>query len=93
MRRKLAGQTVSSTPEVGFDDLLKEIFDPRASHRTHGERPPAGRARLRAELDAQVAHLYALTEPEFTHILSTFPLAPEETIAAVLAAFRAADGR
>ena len=93
MRRKLAGQTVSSTPEVGFDDLLKEIFGPRATHRTHGERTPAGRARLRAELDALVARLYALTEPEFTHILGTFPLAPEPAKAAALAAFRATDGR
>jgi hypothetical protein len=31
----------------------------------------------------------ALIEPEFTHILSTFPLVPETTKAAALAAFRA----
>lgn len=35
------------------------------------------RARLRAELDELVAHLYRLTEEDFTHILSTFPLVPE----------------
>lgn len=47
-----------------------------------------GRACLRAEIDAQVAHLYALTEPEFTHILGTFPLVAEETKSAALEAFR-----
>ena len=26
-----------------------------------------------------IAHLYGLTEKEFTHILSTFPLVPQET--------------
>ncbi len=71
-----------------FDDLLKEIFGPRATHRTHGKATPAGRARLRAELDALVAHLYGLTEPEFTHILGTFPLVDESVKAAALEAFR-----
>jgi|GEM_PF-4913873 len=33
--------------------------------------------------------LQALTEPEFTHILSTFPLVPASVKAATLAAFRA----
>ena len=30
------------------------------------------RAKLRAELDGIIAHLYGLTEEEFKHILSTF---------------------
>jgi hypothetical protein len=50
------------------------------------------RARLRAEINAQVTHLYALTAPEFTHILSTVPLVPAPVKAAALAAFRAAPG-
>ena len=33
-----------------------------------------------------------LTAPEFTHILSTFPLVPVPVKSAVLAAFRAAPG-
>ena len=33
------------------------------------------RARLRAELDGMIAHLYSLTESEFAHILAAFPLA------------------
>ena len=32
-----------------------------------------------------VAHLYALTEAEFTHLLGTFPLVPDETKSAALA--------
>ena len=67
---------------------MREIFGPRATHRTHGERTPEVRAKLRAEIDAQVAHLDALTEPEFTHILGTFPLVPEPVKVAALAAFR-----
>lgn len=39
-----------------------------------GKTDPMEQARLRAELDGLVAHLYGLTEEEFTHILSTFPL-------------------
>jgi hypothetical protein len=35
------------------------------------------------------AHLYALTAPEFTHLLSTFPLGPAPVKAAALAAFNA----
>jgi Putative DNA-binding domain len=35
------------------------------------------RAALRAEIDGRVAHLYSLTEKEFAHILSTFPLVPQ----------------
>jgi hypothetical protein len=46
------------------------------------------RARLRAEINAQVTHLYALTAPEFTHLLSTFPLVPAPVKSAALAAFR-----
>jgi hypothetical protein len=49
-----------------------------------GRKPPD-----RAEIDAEVAHLCALTEPEFTHILGTFLLVAEETKTAALAAFRA----
>ena len=47
------------------------------------------RARLRAEINAQVTHLYALTAPEFTHLLSTFPLVPAPVKAAAVVAFRA----
>ena len=71
-----------------FDDLLKEIFGSKATHRTHGERDPAARARLRAELDALVAQLYNLTEEEFAHILTTFPLVDESIKQTTLNTYR-----
>lgn len=60
-----------------YDDLLKEVFGKKATHQTHGSTDPAARQTLRAEIDALVARLYDLTEDEFTHILSTFPLVDE----------------
>ena len=35
-----------------------------------------------------IAHLYGLTEDEFKHILSTFPIVPEATKQAALEAYR-----
>ena len=58
-----------------------------SSHQ-NGATDPAERARLRAELDGLVAHLYGLSEAEFTHILGTFPLVPEPTKLAALNAWR-----
>ncbi|MGL5083919.1 MAG: Eco57I restriction-modification methylase domain-containing protein, partial [Microcoleaceae cyanobacterium] len=46
------------------------------------------RAKLRAELDGIIAHLYQLTEIEFAHILSTFPIVPAPTKQAALNAYR-----
>ncbi|WP_205371210.1 Eco57I restriction-modification methylase domain-containing protein [Thermoleptolyngbya sp. PKUAC-SCTB121] len=46
------------------------------------------RAKLRAELDGIIAHLYGLTEEEFAHILNTFPLVPDATKQAALKAYR-----
>ncbi len=40
----------------------------------YGTTDPTERAKLRAELDGLVAHLYGLSEAEFAHILGTFPL-------------------
>lgn len=81
-----AARLVCTAPE--FDDLASEIFGKGKTSRTVGATDPAERARLRAELDALVAHLYGLTEAEFTHILSTFPLVSDETKSATLSAFR-----
>ena len=62
----------------------------RQGLKTHkdGATDPAERARLRAELDGLVAHLYGLTEAEFAHILGTFPLVAEPTKIAALNAWR-----
>ena len=67
-----AARLVGTSAE--FDDLLREVFGPKATHRTHGATDEPTRRTLRAELDALVAQLYALNEEEFTHILATFPL-------------------
>jgi len=81
---KRAARLICTTPE--FDDLAKSVGLNPPNHKA-GVTDPAGRAKLRAELDAMVAHLYRLTEEEFSHILSTFPLVAEEVKAAALAEF------
>ena len=53
-----------------------------------GATDPAERARLRAELDGLVAHLYGLSAAEFTHILASFPLLPEPAKQAARNAYR-----
>ena len=84
-----AAQLICTTPE--FDALAKEVSTalklPAAA--VQGVTDTAACARLRAELDAMVAHLYALTEEEFTHILTTFPLVDAGVKAATLETFRA----
>ena len=78
-----AAKLICTTPE--FDDLAKA-----AGLRGHedGVTDEAGRAKLRAELDARVAHLYGLTEDEFKHILGTFPLVDQQVKDDALQAFR-----
>ncbi len=81
-----AARLICTTPE--FDDLAKAIFGGRASSRTIGATDPVERGKLRAELDAMVAHLYGLTEDEFAYILTTFPLVPDPVKIAAHNAFR-----
>ena len=78
-----AARLVCTTPE--FDDLAQEVG--LEDHR-QGATRPAERARLRAELDGIIAHVYGLTEAEFAHILSTFPLVPEPIKVAAQNAYR-----
>lgn len=86
---------ICTTPE--FDSLAKEIgLDPITSSATsargrivqYGVINPVERMRLRAELDGLIAHLYGLTEAEFAHILTTFPLVEEPVKVAALNAYR-----
>ena len=68
-----------------FDELAKEIG--LKSHKARATQPTE-RAKLRAELDGLVAHLYGLTEEEFAYILTTFPIVPDPVKVAALNAYR-----
>lgn len=78
-----AARLTCTTPE--FDDLAKQVG--LTSH-TEGVTDPIERARLRAELDGLIAHLYGLSEAEFAHILGAFPLVAEPVKIAALNAYR-----
>jgi hypothetical protein len=89
-----AARLTCATPEC--DDLAKEVGlkpltpspSPAGRGEQYGATDPAERARLRAELDGLIAHLYGLTEAEFAHVLSTFPLVAEPVKIAALNAWR-----
>ena len=70
---------------AAFDQLAQS-----AGLRDHrdGATGPAERARLRAEIDGLVAHLYGLSEAEFVHILASFPLVPDPVKQAARNSFR-----
>jgi schlafen family protein/Eco57I restriction-modification methylase len=78
-----AAKLICTSPE--FDDLAKEV-----GLRDHkdGVTNPTDRARLRADLDGMIAHLYGLTEQEFTHVLSTFPIVEQSVKDGALEAYR-----
>lgn len=75
---------ICTAPE--FDELAKAAGLNPPDHRA-GVTDAKARAALRAELDAIVAHLYRLTEDEFAHILTTFPIVPEAPKQAALEEF------
>jgi len=78
-----AAKLICTAPE--FDELAQEVG--LNSHR-EGVTDETERAKLRAELDGIIAHLYGLTEAEFAYILTTFPSVPETVKQAALAAYR-----
>jgi len=78
-----AARLICTTPD--FDALAKEVG---LNGYSDGASESSTQARLRSELDARIAHLYGLSEVEFTHILSTFPLTPEPMKVATLNAYR-----
>jgi hypothetical protein len=84
-----AARLICTTPE--FDDLAKSVgLHPSTSsgRAVYGTTDPHERARLRAEIDGLVAHLYGLTEAEFVHILGTFPLVADPVKVAARNAYR-----
>ncbi|NDJ25214.1 ATP-binding protein [Nostoc sp. B(2019)] len=78
-----AAKLICTTPE--FDELAQEVG--LVSHK-QGVTNETERAKLRAELDGMIAHLYGLTEEEFSYILTTFPIVPESVKQAALEAYR-----
>ncbi|AKG21364.1 Eco57I restriction-modification methylase domain-containing protein [Calothrix sp. 336/3] len=78
-----AAKLICTTPE--FDELAASVG--LESH-TNGVTDETERAKLRAELDGIIAHLYGLTEDEFAYILTTFPIVPEQVKQDALAAYR-----
>ena len=85
-----AARLICTTAE--FDDLAKslELFERAGLSGTalYGTIDPTERAKLRAELDGLIAHLYGLTEAEFAHIVGTFPLVPQPVKVAAQNAYR-----
>ncbi len=77
-----AAKLICTTPE--FDELAQEVG--LVSHQ-QGVTDEVERAKLRVELDGMIAHLYGLTEEEFTYILSTFPIVPQSVKTATLEAY------
>jgi len=93
-----AARLICTTLE--FDDLWDEVsktidLTPGPSPKGRGEKEgkgvtdPVERAKLRAELDGIIAHLYQLTEEEFAYILTTFPLVTQPVKDAALEQYRA----
>ncbi|MFN6563233.1 MAG: Eco57I restriction-modification methylase domain-containing protein [Nostoc sp. ChiSLP01] len=78
-----AAKLICTTPE--FDELAQEVS--LVSHQ-QGVTDETERAKLRAELDGMVAHLYGLTEDEFSYILTTFPIVNASVKEAALEAYR-----
>lgn len=70
--------------------ILRDTLDlaKAAGLKRHQPLEPVERAHLRAEPDGLIAHLYGLTEAEFAHILTTFPLVAEPVKVAALNAYR-----
>lgn len=61
-----------------FNDLAKAVgLTPSGEKASYGTTDSTERAKLRAEIDGMVAHLYGLSEEEFVHVLAAFPLVPQ----------------
>ncbi|MBK8394871.1 MAG: ATP-binding protein [Leptospiraceae bacterium] len=80
-----ATKLICTTEE--FADLWKEVMGTKWT-KNSGVTDDKARAKLRAEIDAIVAHLYGITEEEFIHILSTFPIVKEDVKQLTLEEYR-----
>lgn len=70
-----------------YADLWEEVMKTKWSEKLAAT-DEFERNKLRAELDGIIAHIYGLTEEEFTYILSTFPVVPQPQKVAVQNAYR-----
>lgn len=78
-----AARLICTTPD--FDAAARDVG---LRGERDGVEAPVERMRLQAEIEGLVAHLYTLTEQEFAHILSTFPLVPAAERTAARNAYR-----
>ena len=78
-----AARLICTSPE--YDELAKAVG---LGSCRDGVTDPAERARLKAELDGLVGHLYGLNEEEFIHILNAFPIVSNSLKDAVKKAFK-----
>ncbi len=77
---------VCTTPQ--FKALWESIFPDSTWNPDLAAIEAADRAKLRAELDGLIAHLYGLSEGEFQHVLGTFPLIVDSVKEAALETYR-----
>lgn len=80
-----AAQLICTSQE--FDELWAQAMNSKWNEKKVAN-SDYDRNRLRAELDGIVAHIYGLTEDEFTNILNTFPLVPQAQKVAAHNAYR-----
>ncbi len=77
-----SAKLICTTPE--FDELAQEVG--LGSHE-QGVTDEGDRAKLRAELDGMIAHLYGLTAEELAYILTTFPVVSDSVKEAIIEAY------
>lgn len=80
-----AARLICTTEE--FTELWEEVMKTKWSEKQVAKQEYE-RGKLRAELDGIIAHIYGLTEEEFTYILSTFPIVLQSQKVAAQNAYR-----
>jgi hypothetical protein len=78
-----AAKLICTTAE--YEDLAREVGLKRP---LDGVSDSSERARLKAEIDGLVAHLYGLSEEEFVHVLGAFPIVIPSVKEAALSAYK-----
>jgi Putative DNA-binding domain len=81
-----AAKLICTSPE--FQELWESIMPDTVWSTSIAAIDATDRAKLRAELDGIIAHVYGLNEEEFRYILDTFPLVSHTVKDAALGAFR-----